>query len=208
MSYAQQLPPTRRIGGISFVLLLHAGLVYALVSGLGRQAIELIKQPLETKIIQEVKPPPDTPPPPPPKMVAPPPPYVPPPEIPVTAPPPPNAITAVTTVKPAVESAPTQVAPKAEPVRTAPVIDAARSCQPPEYPATSRRLEETGTTILQFLIDVDGSVLDSKIETSSGHQRLDDAAKAGLSRCKFKAGTLDGKPEQSWARLRYVWKLE
>ena len=90
MSYAQQLPPTRRIGGISFVLLLHAGLVYALVSGLGRQAIELIKQPLETKIIQEVKPPPDTPPPPPPKMVAPPPPYVPPPEIPVTAPPPPT----------------------------------------------------------------------------------------------------------------------
>ena len=88
------------------------------------------------------------------------------------------------------------------------MIDAARSCQPPEYPATSRRLEETGTTILQFLIDVDGSVLDSKIETSSGHQRLDDAAKAGLSRCKFKAGTLDGKPEQSWARLRYVWKLE
>jgi len=207
MSYAQQLPPTRRIGGITFVLLLHAGLVYALVNGLGRQAIELIKQPLETKIIQEVKPPPPETAPPPPKMLAPPPPYVPPPEISVTPPPSSNAITAVTTVKPPVESAPTPVA-KAEPVRIAPVIDAARSCQRPDYPAASRRLEETGTTVLQFLIDVDGSVLDSKIESSSGHDRLDEAAKSGLSRCRFKAGTVDGKPEQSWARLRYVWKLE
>ena len=47
-----------------------------------RRVVEVIKQPLETKIIEEIKkPPPDTPPPPPPKLAAPPPPFIPPPEI-------------------------------------------------------------------------------------------------------------------------------
>ena len=66
MSYAQQQPPARRLGGVAFVALLHVGIVYALLTGLGRQAIEVLKLPLETKIIQELKaPPPDTAPPPP-----------------------------------------------------------------------------------------------------------------------------------------------
>jgi len=210
MSYAQQPPPARRLGGIAFVALLHVGIVYAVLNGLGRQASEVLKQPLETKIIQELKaPPPDTPPPPPPKLAAPPPPYIPPPEIHIQTAPSANAIAAVTTVKP-VEPAPPPVvaAPRAEPVRVPPVIDAARSCRPPEYPAASRRLEESGAVVVQFLIDLDGSVLDGKVDSTSGYPRLDEAAVAALSRCKFKAGTVDGKPERSWARIRYVWKFE
>src|SRR5688500_20389532 len=62
--------------------LLHLAIGYALVTGLARKVVEVIKAPLETKIIEEVKkPPPDQPPPPPPKMAAPPPPFIPPPEI-------------------------------------------------------------------------------------------------------------------------------
>lgn len=206
MSYAQQQPPARRLGGVAFVALLHVGIVYALLTGLGRQAIEVLKQPLETKIIQELKaPPPDTAPPPP-KLAPPPPPYIPPPEIAIQQAPSANAISAVTNVKP-VEAPPPAPVAKAEPVRVAPVIDAARSCRKPEYPSASQRLSEEGTTVLQFLISVDGSVQEGKVVTSSGHPRLDEAAIAALSRCTFKPGTVDGKPEPSWAPLKYTWKL-
>ncbi|PKU22458.1 energy transducer TonB [Telmatospirillum siberiense] len=95
----------------------------------------------------------------------------------------------------------------AEPVRTVPSIDASGSCRKPDYPPISRRLEETGTVILEFLIDVDGTVTDSRIAGSSGHSRLDEAARQALTLCAFKPGTLDGRPEKSWARLRYTWSL-
>lgn len=61
---------------------------------------------------------------------------------------------------------------------------------------------------MNFLIDVDGKVLESKVERSSGFRRLDDAARAGLGLCRFKPATLDGKPERAWARIEYAWKLE
>ena len=62
--------------------------------------------------------------------------------------------------------------------------------------------------MLRFLIDTDGHVVDSKVQSSSGHEELDTAALEALSRCQFKPGTVDGKPQQSWANLRYVWKLQ
>jgi protein TonB len=107
--------------------------------------------------------------------------------------------------------APVVVAPPAPPKpvqRVAPVIDAAKNCSKPEYPATSKRLEEEGLVLLRFMIDEDGKVIESRIETSSGYARLDEAARAALSRCQFKPGTADGKPERSWASLKYVWRLE
>jgi periplasmic protein TonB len=67
---------------IAAVVVLHIIIGYALVTGLARRVIEVMKQPIETKIIEEIKkPPPDVPPPPPPKLAAPPPPFIPPPEI-------------------------------------------------------------------------------------------------------------------------------
>jgi len=60
---------------------------------------------------------------------------------------------------------------------------------------------------LQFLIGLDGKVADSKIERSSGFRALDAAAKNALSLCKFKPGLVDGKPQQSWTVVDYVWKL-
>ena len=212
MSYAQPQNPSRQVVGVATVILLHVGIIYALVNGLGHQAIEVIRAPLETKIIEDVKPPPpDVPPPPPPVLKAPPPPYIPPPEIRIQQPPPPTAIAAVTSTKPTQPFAPPARAVVEAPhevVRVPPVIDAAKGCHKPEYPAVSRRLQETGTVVLQFLIDVDGSVLESKVESSTGYDRLDEAARATLSQCKFKAGSVDGKPEQSWAKIRYTWKLE
>src|SRR5256885_12685176 len=102
MSYAVQKDSSRRLTGLVAVIAFHVVLVYALVHGLARKIVEVVRQPLETKIIEEVKaPPPDKPPPPPPpKLAMPPPPYIPPPEVTVQVPVAAPTITAVTTVKP------------------------------------------------------------------------------------------------------------
>jgi protein TonB len=209
MKFAQQQRSTpRKIGGFIAVILLHVLMVYGLVTGSAHRVVEAVKQPLMTKIIQEVKPPDQPPPPPPPKLAPPPPPFIPMPEIQVRQPvASTNAITQVTTTKP-VEAPPPAPAPqpKHDPVHVAPVA-AASACQKPEYPSISRRLEETGTVVLSFLIDVDGKVLDSKVAQSSGHNRLDEAARQALALCSFKPGTVDGKPEQAWAQIRYTWTL-
>jgi protein TonB len=207
----QQKTPNKRFGGLFIVIVLHVVIVYALATGLARKVVEVIQKPLETKVIEEMKKPDDTPPPPPPKLAAPPPPFVPPPEINIqTAVASPNAIAAVTSTPPPVQAAaptPTPLEAPRAPVRTAPVVDS-RSCKTPEYPSASKRLEETGTVVLNFLIGADGSVLQSKVESSSGHERLDEAARAALSLCKFKPGTVDGKAEESWHNFKYVWKLD
>ncbi|HEY3325635.1 MAG TPA: TonB family protein [Novimethylophilus sp.] len=226
MNFAQQQRnPGKHLMGITFVAAFHVLIVWALLTGLAQKVVEVVKVPLETKIIQEIKPPPPpAPPPPSPKLAAPPPPFIPPPDIVVATPPPANTIRVTTSVAPpepvtmvpTAPPSPTSVTPVAapsassaprEPVRIAPVIDAKQACEEPEYPSASRRNEEQGTVVLRFLIDVDGRVIDSKIATSSGFSRLDRAARDTLSHCVFKPGTLDGKPEQSWANIRYTWHL-
>jgi protein TonB len=199
---------------MALVVLLHIVIIYALVTGLARRMVKVVRHPLETKIIEEVKPVvPDVPPPtrlPLPKFEVPPPPYIPPPEVRIQQPPVQKSPIIVSTpVKP---EAPASVvraveAPPHNAVHIPPVIDAAR-CEKPEYPPGSRRLRETGTVVLRILVGVDGSVVSSEVQTSSGYKRLDEAAREGLSLCRFKPGKVDGKPEQAWATLRYVWKLE
>ena len=85
-----QSSPSKHLPSIMMVGLLHVLVGYALVTGLARKVVEVIKAPIETKIIEEVKPPPPPPPenlPPPPKFAPPPPSFVPPPEINVNPPP-------------------------------------------------------------------------------------------------------------------------
>jgi periplasmic protein TonB len=220
VSYAQpQGNSNRRLTGLAVVVVFHAVMGYALVNGLARKIVEVVTQPLETKIIEEIKPPPPEkpPPPPPPRFAAPPPPYIPPPEVQVQVPQSVQAITAVTSTKPTepvaapgqrYAPAPTPApAPRAAPVRTSPVVDA-KACDKPEYPAAALRAQETGIVLLAFLIDVDGSALESKIERSSGSRRLDDAARKALGLCRFKPATTDGKPERAWAKIEYEWKMD
>jgi periplasmic protein TonB len=206
-----QRAPKNHLPGIGFVIVLHIIIVWALVTGLARKAVEFVAKPLETKLIAEVAPPPENlpPPPPPPKMAAPPPPFIPPPEINVQVAPTPSpaAITAVSTAPPPPQTA--AAAPEAPraPVRTSPVVEA-KSCEPPSYPSASRRLNEQGTVVLNFLIDAEGRIVESRIDASSGVERLDEAARKALSLCKFKPGTVDGRAEQSWHKMKYVWKLD
>ena len=210
----QQTDPIGRSVTIGLVVLLHVVIIYALVTGLARRVVDVIRHTIETKIIEEAKPvAPDLPPPtrlPTPRFEVPPPPYIPPPEVHIQQPPPQQAPLVMTTpVKPEAASpvVRTVEAPPTKAVHSAPVIDAA-GCEKPEYPPAARRLGESGIVVLRILVGVDGSVISSEIQSSSGSRRLDEAARQGLSLCRFKPGMVDGKPEQAWATLRYAWKLQ
>src|SRR4051812_10969127 len=58
------------------------------------------------------------------------------------------------------------------------------SCAKLQYPLESLRNEDQGTVRVAYLIDLDGTVMDSKIVKSSGYPRLDKVALLGLSKCK------------------------
>ncbi len=117
----QQRNPLRHSVGLTIVILLHVIVIYALLSGLARRAVEVIKKPLTATIIEEVKLPPPPPPPPPRRVIEPPKaqpvvqPYVPPPDIPVPTAPTEPVISAPTTVVPTEQHviAPPVVAPPA-----------------------------------------------------------------------------------------------
>lgn len=202
-------PNPQRFVGLGVVALLHVVVIWGLANGLARQVVELLPAPIETRIIEEREAPQDTPPPPPPVLEAPPPPpFIPPPEISIVQPAPrPAAIAAVTHTPPPPAPPPAPVAAPRVPVRVAPVVRA-QHCRDPDYPSISERLGETGTVLLALKVGLDGRVTESRVESSSGHARLDKAAVDGLSRCRFTPGTVDGVPETAWAKIRYTFKSQ
>ncbi|MEB0139397.1 MULTISPECIES: energy transducer TonB [unclassified Undibacterium] len=217
----RQQEPGKKFLGLGLVIVFHIVLVYALVNGLGTKLVEIIQKPLEAKLVEEIKPPPpppDVPPPPPPKLLAPPPPFIPPPEVQVQPQvQPQNTIAAVSNVKPepqvfAKTPAVPVEAPKAAagPSTIAAVIDFNVAGCKPEYPRASLRNEETGTVLLSVLIGADGAVTEVKVDKSSGFRGLDNAVRLQLmsGACKNKPGTVDGKPQATWTKVQYVWRLD
>jgi protein TonB len=205
--------------GITIVVLLHVLVAYGIVTGLGTRLVAKMVAPVETKIIEEVAPPPPKelpPPPPPPEMKAPPPPFIPPVEVNVQQPPPQqNVIANATNVKPATtdlqKTAPAAPpAPPAPPAKSVhiPAVADFSTCAKPEWPKASLRNEETGTVTLSFQHAADGRVESASIVKSSGVRDLDRAAQNGLSKCRFKPATADGKPVPTTQQMQYVWTLE
>jgi periplasmic protein TonB len=125
----KQAAPARQFTGFALVVLFHVLVVYALLTGLAKKVVDVVRAPIETKVIEEVKkppPPPELVVPPPPRLEAPPPPFIPPPEIQIATPPPPQpTITAVTPTPP---PAPVVIAPPPPP---APVVAEAPPPPPP-----------------------------------------------------------------------------
>jgi periplasmic protein TonB len=211
MSYRQHQALSTRLVGGGLVALLHVAVIYALVTGLAHHVVEVVRAPIETKIIDETKPPAPESPPPAPQLAPPPlPAFVPPPEVRIETPPPPQstAITAVTPEKPVEPPAPPAPAPApAAEVRVLPQVDARHSHEP-EYPPASARLGEHGSLILRVLVDTDGRATDAKLVQTCGFDRLDQAALDGIRRdYRFIPGTLDGKPTPMWYTFRFVWTL-
>ena len=136
MNFSQQRrDPRRHVVGFTFVVLFHALIVYALATGLAKKVVDVVRAPIETKVIEEIKkppPPPEIVVPPPPRLEAPPPPFIPPPEVQIATPPPPQpTITAVTPTPP---PAPVVIAP-APPPPAAPVVVIAPPPPAPPKPA-------------------------------------------------------------------------
>ncbi len=194
--------------GFIFVILVHVGLGWALMSGLSNTMVELLKGPLETEIIDEKIKDDAPPPPPPPDFKPPPPAFVDMPMVSFDSAPSTSAIQNVTNeVKKAAPPPPPP--PTAAP--TEPRQDPRRPITQPEYPATSVRLGEEGAVILKFMVMPNGRVDGETISVveSSGSERLDKAAIAEARKAwKFIPGTKDGKPVAVWHQFRVVFELK
>lgn len=157
---------SRRYKGIAIVSALHILFFWGIVSGTARNALVVLKKPLEAVVIQEVIIPPPPPPPPKeiikaleaPKVDAPPPPFLPPPEVatPVT-----QAPTIVAQATPPVTApviAPPVLVPPpvTVPVHTGPSnADIGVSCPTqvrPDYPSRAKHDEIEGIVKAQVLI--------------------------------------------------------
>jgi TonB family protein len=81
------------------------------------------------------------------------------------------------------------------------------SCAKPVYPKADMQAGHQGTVTVDFLVDENGRVKNSKVTASSGFMRLDKEAQTALGKCSFHPALENGKPVQSWAHVKYVWTL-
>ena len=193
----QQRDPARHLIGIAFVVLIHAIVIYALVTGLARKAIEVIKKPLSATIIEEIKAPPPPPPPPPPRKIVEPPkavqqPYVPPPDVPV----PTTSEPVISSVAPTPPPEPVAIAPPAPPVVEAPPAPPKpairRGAVPiervePVYPREAIRDNvSSGKVVARLQVDEKGLVTNVTIVEANPRRVFDREVIKALSQWKFK----------------------
>ena len=198
MNFArQQRDPTKHMIGIVFVVLIHVLVIYALMTGLARTVVEVIKKPLSATIIEELKAPPPPPPPPKkivemPKVQTPIETYVPPPDVPVAAAPTAPVISAVTAAPPTqphVIAPPAVVAPPAPPPKPAVRRGIARlSGDDLVYPRAAIRAGiEKGRVLARVMIDEKGHVTDVIIVSAEPPRHFDRVVIDGIREWKFKA---------------------
>jgi protein TonB len=192
----QQRDPTRHVIGIAFVILIHILVIYALVTGLARKAVEVIKKPLNATVIEEIKPPP--PPPPPPKKIeipkvvqTPVQPYVPPPDIPVPVTPTEPVISAPTAVvptEPVVIAPPAPVAPPAPPKAAIRKGITRLGGDDPVYPRPAIKAGiAKGRVLAHVMIDEKGNVSEVVIVTADPKRYFEQAVIDALRTWKFHA---------------------
>lgn len=211
----------RRLLIAASVILLHVAVLWALQAGLMRRAVEII---VPGEILSELISPP-APPAPQPQTPAPQPvkqevkPVVkptptPPLPAPTPEPAPMQAPAAPAPAQPAIEASTVAAAPAAPqapaPARIElPSSDAAYLNNPkPSYPALSRRLGEQGKVVVRVLIGVDGTAQQAEIRTSSGYERLDQAALATVRSWRYVPGKRNGTAEAMWFNVPINFVLE
>jgi protein TonB len=121
-------------------------------------------------------------------LVAPPPPE--------PAPPPPPAPAPIIAAAPPVVVTP--------PIFTADYLDN----PPPAYPSMSRRLGEQGRVILRVLVNAGGSADEIQIRDSSGHARLDNAARDTVRGWRFVPAKRGEVPVSAWVLIPISFRLE
>lgn len=210
MNYAEaQRDPNKNRVGLSVVVGLHVILAWAIVTGNAKKVVDVVKGPIETKIIEEVKPPPPPPPeklpPPPPKNLPPPPAWVPPPEVNVQVQQAPTISTQsvnpppVQEFKPAAATPPgPPTAPPAPPAPPAPKCKAgifAKDLEKPDYTPAARRAEIICSPVVAYVLEPNGNV-EASIRTSCGssreHKQLDRLAVEAVKSAPAKAKVVCG----------------
>ena len=183
--YGQQ-DPTRRMIGWGVVIVIHAIVLWALITGTAMNALKIIKKPLEAAVIQEVIIPPPPPPPPKeivkpqtPKLEAPPPPFVPPPEV---TPPPSNlAIPSVQTPPPQAPVIAPPPPPAAQPTGRQEIGVACPTQVKPDMPRQALRDGTNGVVKAQATIR-DGRIV--SVEILSGPRIFHNAVREAMMQYK------------------------
>ena len=198
----QQRDPTKHLIGIAFVVVFHAIIIYALITGLGKTIVEVIKKPLSATIIDEIKAPP--PPPPPPRKIvevpkAQPQIYVPPPDVPmpttqaepvisvVTATPPPEPVVIAPPPPPVVVAPPPPPAPPPKPAIRRGALLVRVSGEAPTFPREAARAGvDKGRVVARLQIDGNGNVTEVQIVSSVPSGVFDRAVRNAVQDWKFK----------------------
>ena len=180
MSYLDQPQmSTRKMVAIVLVVILHAFLGYAFMTGLAYNVVKKVVVDLKTFDVNEAAPPP---PPPPPDIDLPPPPVAaPPPLVQLNNPPPP--IVQVAPPPPVVAPPPPPAPPPViQPIRASPRGKMQDLVTADDYPSASLRNNEEGVTRYRLDVGADGKVVACTVTGSSGHPALDDASCRLLTR--------------------------
>jgi len=80
--------------------------------------------------------------------------------------------------------------------------------KPPLYPATSKRLREEGLVMVRAELDEEGRVEHASIKSSSGYERLDDAALNAVRQWRCHPAQRDGQPVRAVAMQPFNFVLE
>jgi protein TonB len=78
------------------------------------------------------------------------------------------------------------------------------------YPSASRRLSEEGSVVLAIYVGANGKVTDTKVETSSGIARLDEATQKcvmAVGSGAFETQKVGNDAVAAWFRMKYTWRL-
>ncbi|TSB01293.1 energy transducer TonB [Sphingorhabdus contaminans] len=219
MAYADQDGmSTNRLVSVIIVILLHAFLGYALVTGLAYDAVVAIKEKMTVVDVKEEEPPEEEEPPPEPEKQIEPPVVSPPPMV-VTVTPPPTVRT-VDTPPPAAPIVPTAAppAPSAPPPPPPPVAkrpnpipkgNPGNWANTNDYPSRALQQEREGTTGFRVTVGPNGRVTDCQITSSSGHADLDQATCSNVTRRARFDPALDGSgnPTTGTYSNRVRWQI-
>jgi protein TonB len=206
------VPDWQRVASLSTTFAAHALALLVLALPLAAPLVREEPARIEASVISEPPPPPPLPPEPVPlpraqpvRVPTPPPRVAPtPPSLPVAATPTPIASAPIPTIAAPIDIAPTSTPAAAGATRT--LAYDGRLKLP--YPTASVRQREQGTVVLNVLVDVDGHVQRIEVSRSSGHRRLDDAAREAVQRARFLPVLIDGNAQPAWGLVPIEFRLD
>jgi protein TonB len=202
----------RRLTGIVFVVIFHVLVGYAFINGLAYNVIKKAASELNVVDVQEEPPPPEAPPPPPPPDVKFEPPPIMPPQVVVNVPQPSQPVFTPSPPAPMhvdAPVAPPPPPPPPRPIALTPKGNFQSLMSTDDYPPSSLRNEEEGTTGYHLTVAADGRVTACSITASSGHPALDDTACRLLSRrARFNPGKdSSGSATGGVYDGRFTWRI-